>query len=309
MDLGQYPGDYIEYFGDNSFFFKEELEETLQDKGVDYTDDDLEEIFKPFLDPHIRRIVENFERPGSRLKQWSTRSDAEILKYQNALHPFDKRRLHYLRCGQVNIADLDGDPRRFFSVLFEKSRDEIEHFIGEKELILPPNEICRYLYAALRLQIHFSHLLTRHEPEMLDPLKVDHYFMEEVCKLNANEIFFKGVERADSAFLHPYLVKYVILYFDHSFDPSLAWDEVMQEFRWRHQFYRRPPSPTAATMTEKEACLCLCITQEEFCKMDLKQLTRHYRKLAKKAHPDVGGEEKAFVKIKEAYESLMTNKC
>jgi hypothetical protein len=152
-------------------------------------------------------------------------------------------------------------------------------------------------------------LLTRHEPEILDPLKVDHYFLEEVCKLNSDETFFKGVGRADPVSLHPYLIKYVILYFDHTFDPSLAWDEYMQEFRWRRQFYRRPPSSTSATMAEKEACVCLCITQEEFRKMDLKQLTRHYRKLAKRAHPDVGGEEKDFVKIKEAYESLMTKKC
>ena len=306
MDLGRYPGDYIEYFGGNSFYFKEELEETLQDKGATYSTDDLEEIFKPFLDPHIRRIIENFERPKSRLKQWSTCSDQEILKHQLALHSFDKRRLHYLRCGQVNMGNLDGKPLKFFSVLFEKSRDEIENIIGEKEEILRPNEIRRYLYAALRLQTHFSHLLTRHQPEILDPLQLDHHFLEEICKVNSDETFFKGVEFSDHTSLHPYLVKYVILYFDHTFDPGLAWDEYMQEFKWRHQFYRRPAAPI---MAEKEACQYLGITREELGNMDLKQLTRLYRKLAKKAHPDIGGDEKTFIKIKEAYESLSTKKC
>ena len=309
MDLGQYPGDYIEYFGGNSFYFKEELEETLQDRGATYSTDDLEEIFKPFLDPHIRRVIENFERPKSRLQQWGTCSDQEILKHQQALHSFDKSRLHYLRCGQVNIGNLDGQPLKFFSVLFEKSRDEIENIIGEKEQILPPNEIRRYLYAALRLNNYFSNLLTRHQPEILDPLEVDHYFLEEICKINSDETFFKGVDFPDPASLHPYLVKYVILYFDHTFDPGLVWDEYMQEFKWRHQFYRRPATGAGATMAEKEACQCLGITREELRKMDLRQLTRLYRKLAKQSHPDIGGDKKTFIKIKEAYESLSTRKC
>ncbi|MCG6918575.1 MAG: J domain-containing protein [Deltaproteobacteria bacterium] len=309
MDLGRYPGDYIEYFGGNSFYFKEELEETLQDKGATYSTDDLEEIFKPFLDPHIRRIIENFERPKSRLQQWRTCSGQEILKHQRALHSFDKSRLHYLRCGQVNVGNLDEVPLKFFSVLFEKSRDEIENIIDAKEHILHPSEIRRYLYAALRLQTYFSHLLTRHQPEILDPLQVDHHFVEEICKINSDEAFFQGVDFTDPTSLHPYLMKYVILYFDHTFDPGLAWDEYMQEFKWRHQFYRRSSSSGVATMGDKEACQCLGITQEELRNMDLKQLTRHYRKLAKKAHPDIGGDEKSFIKIKEAYESLSTKKC
>jgi hypothetical protein len=309
MDLGQCPGDYIEYFGGNGFYFKEELEDTLQDRGATYSTDELEESFKPFLAPHIRRIIENFERPKSRLKHWSGRSRQEILKHQRLLHPFDKRRLHYLRCGQVNIGNLDGVPLRFLSVLFEKSRDEIEHYIGEREHILRPSEIRRYLYAAFDLQRYFRQLLIRYQPEMLDPLKVDHYFLEEICKLNSEESFFKGVDFTDAASLHPYLVKYVILYFDNAFDPGLMWDEYTQEFRWRHQFYRRPTSSAGSTMANKEACQCLGITQEQLRKMNLEQLTRHYRKIAKSTHPDVGGDEKNFVKIKEAYESLATKKC
>jgi DnaJ-class molecular chaperone len=62
-------------------------------------------------------------------------------------------------------------------------------------------------------------------------------------------------------------------------------------------------------MANKEACQCLGITQEQLRKMNLEQLTRHYRKIAKSTHPDVGGDEKNFVKIKEAYESLATKKC
>ncbi len=308
MDLGSDPGEYIEYFGGNSFYFKEELEEILQHREVEYSTDDLEEIFKPFLDPHIRRILENFERPGSRLKQWHARSGEEILKHQRDLHPFDKRRLHYLRCGRVNIGNLDERPAKFFSILFEKSRDEIEHIIGETERVLRPSEIRRYLYAALHLQPYFRHLLTRHQPEALDPRKVDHYFLEEICMLNSDDTFFKGIDRVDSSLLHPYLVKYVILYFDHAFDPGLVWDEYVQDFRWRHQFYQPPPSSVGTTMTHKQACQCLGITPEDFRNMDRQKLTSCYRKLAKKAHPDMGGDEETFVEIREAYECLLKTK-
>jgi hypothetical protein len=207
------------------------------------------------------------------------------------------------------MGNLDGQPLKLFRVLFEKSRDEIEHVIHGMEQVLRPTEIRRYLYTALHLQIYFRHLLTRHQPEILDPRKVDEYFLMEICRLNDDETFFAGVDHFDLSSLHPYLVKYVILYFDHAFDPGLVWDEHVQDFRWRHQFYRPPPSSVGSTMGEEEACQCLGITPERFLEMDRHELTRCYRKLAKKAHPDVGGDDETFVEIKEAYECLLRRKC
>jgi curved DNA-binding protein CbpA len=50
------------------------------------------------------------------------------------------------------------------------------------------------------------------------------------------------------------------------------------------------------------------ISLEDFKKMDRQRLTRCYRRLAKKTHPDRGGEGDRFVEIKEAYEMLLQMK-
>jgi DnaJ family protein A protein 2 len=42
--------------------------------------------------------------------------------------------------------------------------------------------------------------------------------------------------------------------------------------------------------------------------MDRQKLTRCYRRLAKKTHPDRGGESHRFVEIKAAYEVLLQMK-
>jgi len=308
MDLGPDPGEYIEYPGGNGFYIHETVEEKLRARGTDFSYDDLEAVFIPFLDPHIRRIVERFQTPAASRKRWRDCSDHELLKHHRKLHSFDKRRLHYLRCGRVNIGDVDSKPWKFLNVLLEKSRDEMESFFDRMELELPVQEIRRYLYAALHLQTHFRHLLTRNQPEFLDPVKVEHYFLEDLCRLNRDEGFFRGVEKHDPGKLHPYLVKYLVLYFDHTFDPRLAWDEVVGDFVWRHQFYRKPHSHAGMSPSEREACQRIGLTLAEFQKMDRRELIRHYRRMAKKSHPDTGGDKEAFVHIKAAFECLLRRK-
>jgi len=308
LDLGEDPGAYIVYPGGNSFYIRESLEETLHSRGATYSDEELEDLFMPFLDPYIRRIVERFKRPQKANNRWQRSSPEALMKYQRTLHSFDKRRLHYLRCGRVDIGNLDGRPWRFLNVLLEKSRDEIEHVIEGMEQVLTPDEIRPYLYTALELQTYFPHHPARNQPAALDPEKVDHYFLKVLCWLNRDEKFFRGVVRDGSDALHAYLVKYVILFFDNSFDSGAVWDEYVRDFRWRHQFYRAPPSHMGMTMPEREACHCLGISPDDFPKMRRQDLIRCYRRLAKETHPDRGGDEEHFVKIKEAYECLLTRK-
>jgi hypothetical protein len=308
MDLGPEPGDYIEYPGGNGFFIHESVEEEVRSKTVHFCYDDLEAIFIPFLDPYIRRIVERFQSPASSRKRWGHVSAEELFKHHRQLHSFDKRRLHYLRCGRVNIGDVDAKPWKFLNVLLEKSRDEMECFFDRMEESLPPHELRRYLYTALHLQTHFRHLLTRNQPEFLDPKKVDHYFLEDLCRLNRDETFFRGVKKHDPEKLHPYLVKYLILYFDHTFDPRLAWDEMVGDFVWRHQFYRKPRSTAGMSVSEKDACRRLGISLAGFQKMDRRELIRQFRLMAKRSHPDTGGDQESFLHIKAAYECLMRRK-
>ncbi len=308
MDLGTNPEDFIEYPGGNSFYIGEDLQEALDAKGVEYSDDALEALFIPFLDPEIRRVVEMFERPPRKQGPRETRTAEDLLDRQRALHPFDKRRLHYLRCGRVDIGNLDGRAWKFLNVLMEKSRDEIESMMATMEQQMPPHEIRPYLYTALHLQTYFIHNPVRNTPAGLDPERVDHYFVEDLCRLNVDETFFKGVARDGTDSLHPYLVRYLILYFDNDFDRGTIWDAYVRDFMSRRRFHR-PPALEGMTMSEEEACTCLGISPQEWKAMDRHALTRCYRQLAKETHPDRGGDGQAFVRVKDAYECLLVRKA
>ncbi len=308
MDLGSDPGIYIEYPGGNSFHVKESFLERVQKRAERFSEDELEKLFMPFVDPHIRRIVEQFERPGKPRRPWQSLSSEEVLSRQKRLHSFDKRRLHYLRFGRVQMGDLDRRPWKFLQILSEKSRDEIEAMMDRMELALKPHERRVYVYTAFHLQNHFRHMLTRNHPSSLEPEKVDGFFMDAICNLNRDERFFQGIPPHDHQWLHPYLIKYLILYFDNDFIPGTFWNETVREFMWKHQFYHKPKSKTRFSTSHRSACEMLEITPEEFKKMDREMLIRCYRRLAKKTHPDRGGESRRFVEIKAAYEALLKMK-
>jgi hypothetical protein len=308
MDLGPDPERHIVYPGGNSFYVDESLEERLRAKGSGVESDELEQLFMPFIDPRIRRIVEMFQRPkrgGGRRHQLGR---DELMEAQQTLHPFDKRRLHYLRCGRVDIGNLNARPWKFLNVLLYKSRDELEHLLEEMERDLPPHEIGDYIYTALHMQRHFSHLLTRHQPAALDSEKLDQYLVGDLCRLNRDPAFFKGVGRHDPETLHPYLIKYLILYFDNPFDPQNIWRETVEDFIWKRRFYRPPRSRSPVSMPEEEACRCLGILPENFKRMDRKALLQCYRQRAKETHPDRGGNEGLFIQITKAYECLLNLK-
>jgi len=306
IDLGGNPSEHIEYPGGNGFYFDPAVEEALQKHGVEYSPEELEDVFLPFLDARIRRIVEMFRRSDRKRSPWAGCSSDELWRHQKELHPFDKRRLHYLRCGRVDIGNLEGRPWKFLNVLLGKSRDEIEHVIESMERQLRPQEMRTYLYTAFNLEKFFPGRLTRHHPAALDPEQVDDSFLQEICRLNVDRRFFRGSKPHDGRSLHRHLVKYVILYFDHDFDRRNRWAEIMQEFMRRRQFYgklrSRPP------MASQEACKHIGITVVEFERMSRKELIRLYRARAKKLHPDAGGDHDRFVRLTEAYEALLERK-
>lgn len=308
IDLGTDPGDFIEYPGGNSFHVKESLLKRVRKMAEHFSEDELEKLLMPFLAPHIRRIVERFERPGKSVKPWGALSSDEVLVRQKDLHFFDKRRFHYLRFGRVQMGDLDRRPWRFLQILSEKSRDEIEAMMERMELALAPHERRTYVYTAFHLQNHFQHLYTRNHPSALDPESVDDSFLEDICRLNRDKWFFEGVPPHDHQSLHPYLIKYLILYFDNDFVPGTFWNQYVKDFIWQHQFYQKPKSHRRPSHSRDEACRCLDISPKDFKEMDRRKLTRVYRRLAKKTHPDRGGESKRFVEITAAYETLLKMK-
>ena len=307
LDLGSDPRAYLHYPGGNGFYIDPAVEDALQDQKVRYDAEELEELFRPFLDPHIRSVLDRFSRGGSTVKAKCRSCSAEkLLRLQGQLHSFDKRRLHYLRCGRVNIGDLEGRVWKFLNPLLGKSRDEIEHVFDGMERSLRPHEMCTYLYTSLHLQRHFRNHLTRQHPGALDPEKVDHWFVEELCRLNRDSRFTAGIADHDQNILHPYLVKYAILYFDHDFERHRTWRDYATSFMGGRQYHRRQPSSPA--MPVRDACRVLGISMAEFAAMDREQLARHYRRRAKAVHPDQGGDHEAFVDMSAAYECLLAQK-
>jgi len=305
LDLGLDPGEYIVYPGGNGFYFEPDLEERLLAQGELFTSDDLEHLFLPFLRPEVRRVVESYRhRSGSRDPQDAPSSE-EFAQRQRHLHSFDKRRLHFLRCGRVDIGDLDGRPWGFLKVLMEKSRDEIEHVIEGMERVLRPQEVCSYVFTALHLQTKFPHHPWRNRPAALDQDEVDQWVLAALCDMNTDETFFAGVDRHDGSRLHPYLVKYLVLYFDAETAGGLR-PEDLREILRRQRF--SPPRPAVPRMGVDAACRLFGISRERMVAMERKELVRLYRRKAKELHPDRGGDQESFIRLSEAFTCLVEGK-
>lgn len=305
FDLGADPTQFIHYVGGNGLYFDEAIEERLTELGVTYTTEDLEEIFFPFLQPHIRRIICMFgstESPNAR--RWRKLSTEELAMHHKDLHPFDKRRLHFLRCGRIDMGNLDSRPFKHFNLLLEKSRDEREAIIETMEWELRPREIRTYVYAAFNLQEYFPKSIVRNHPAALNPNRIEEAFLDALCKLNADSFFFRGVSDHNPQFINPYLRKYVIFFFDYEFGRSPGWDEFIRRIISSQEWhaYRRMRSNKNASLAE--ACKLLEITEEKLQTLSIKQITRIYRKRVK----DAGGDHETFIAVTQAYETIMEYK-
>ena len=298
MDLGRNPEAFIEYAGGNGFYFGAALEEKLQACGADYSSEDLERLFLPFLKPHIRRIIENFQTHRTRRNRWGRYSEHELLQKQGQLHLFDKRRMHFLRCGRVDIGDLEGRPWKFLNILLEKSRDEIEHTIEGMENVLRPHEMRSYLFTALHLQACFPHHLLRNHPLALGPGKGRQYFLDALCCLNNDAAYFAGVECLDWTSLHPYLSKYLILYFDSGNGRKC----LAGIPRGIHALAASHGDlPAAKRMDMGAACKVFGMSREEVVRIAPKGSGPVIPKKAKELHPDRGGDKESFIRMTEAF--------
>jgi len=305
LDLGTDPAAHIEFVGGNVFYFNPDMEEQLRAQGADCSTEELEELFLPFLPLRIRRTIESFQaRTGLRTSR-RTCSTQEMAQGQRRLHSFDKRRLHFLRCGRVDIGDLERRPWKFLQVLTEKSRDEIEHVIEGMEGVLRPHEMRPYLFTALHLQARFPHHWLHNHPVALDLEAVDDCFLEALCALNDDAGYFAGVEHGDRSTLHPYLVKYVVLYFDSEFERGLR-PEQFRDFVIRQRFTR--PRVTPHRVALEDACKLFVFRREDLARLSRSQLVRLYRRKAKELHPDHGGDQEGFIRMTEAFTCLMEGK-
>jgi len=300
FDLGRSPWEYIEYPGGNAFYIKEAVCEQLVAAGVEYDLCDLEELFWGFIKKEIRRKIEPFHCRGRRRSRKAAKKNPAGQQVQI----FDRRRMYYLRCGATDQRMIARMPQRYFTVLQNKSRDEIEQYILQLEKSLQPREYKQYVYVIFDLQRYFRASSARAIPQALDQDELDGYFTRDLCSLQRDESFWSGFQKGEG--LHEYLVRYALMFFDYEFDGGSAWDEYLQNFIDSRRFYR-PPSPPANIDTA-EIEEIFGASEENLKAMGKSELTKLFRLKAHELHPDKGGEHESFVRLAAAYKVLLRKK-
>ncbi|MGE5855894.1 MAG: J domain-containing protein, partial [Syntrophaceae bacterium] len=257
FELGPEPEAYIVYPGGNAFYMDEVVEDNIrfsrgsQDcfgevgcRGNDPGVEDLEGIFWPFLRPDIQIKVE----PSPRRERRSACSRSSPAKTAALdAHIFDKRRIHFLRTGRMAPRSLDRLPQSALRGLQCKSRDEIEQGFMVTESVLRPREYKAYVYAIFNLQRFFVQHSGKENPEFLGQDEVDAFFIEEICRLNRDADFWAGMDTGDR--LNDYLIRYLVMYFDHSYAPHSPAADYIWGFMNRHRAYR-PPEAVSVSMQE-----------------------------------------------------------
>lgn len=298
FDLGDDPSRFIIYPGGNGFYIDTAVEDAIADQGIAVSQDDLEPIFMPFLSPHIRRVIDGFDR-----KARST-SPADSCIPVDSFHPFDRNRLHFLKLGQVDPREMGCTLDRFYAGLLHKSRDEIEYDFIAAERILDREELARYTFQIFDLQQHFNERFARSHPEGLDQDKMDRFFVETLCRLNRDGSFWMGSDEESG--LRQHLVRYAVMFFDSSFPSRDLFQDFLRDFMNQHRIHRPPES---VQISLAESAQLLGVTVDVLKKMNCRALTRQYRKLALRHHPDKGGDPETFVRLNAAYDKLLKRKA
>ena len=300
-DLGAHPERYIRYPGGNSYYIDEVIEEALSDAGLTSAADELDDIFWNFLEPEIRWKLEHFRRREIMSRSAKRRSQP---KTRRSYHVFDKRRIYFLKCGQVDQSRVGLLPSKMFRILDNKSRDEIEQTFIEMETILHGTESKSYVYSIFDLQKFFTESFAKSVPHFLNPVKVDDYFLKEICRLNDDPLFWAGMDQSDQ--LHEYLVRYAVMFFDFDYEPRSFMEEYIRRFINSRRDYRPPSQMRSVTLGDASAIFKA--SKDSLEKMGRSDLARLYRRRAQKLHPDKGGDHDTFVKLTEAYHSLLAKK-
>ena len=301
MVLGTDPGQYIIYPGGNAYYIDECVEDTLNDKGVSCKGDRLEEIFWPFIDPRIRRVIESFSRQRSHQHRRINQSGRETAA---DAHVFDKRRIHYLRFGRMDQGNIGRMPPVLLTPVHNRSRDEIEQYFMASENILRPHEIKAYVYVIFNLSRHFSKMTAVSYPQSLDKHQLDAYFLDAICRVNADERLWKGFGVGPS--LNHYLARYAAMFFDYEFGESSQLQDYIKNFMNSRRNFRFPSE--TRTVGWDEASVRLEVNKDVLKKMTRRELTVRYRKMAMHMHPDKGGDHDRFIRLTEAYQDILKRK-
>lgn len=298
VDLGPDPAQYIVYPGGRAYYIDPDLEDRIRDQGTEPDPDNLDDLLWPFVDKDIRHAVGVFR------ERQAPPAAPTAHDNQQPMHLFDKRRVHFLRFGRMDQGPIGRVPAKLFRPIRNRSRDEIEQYFLQAERILKAHERKAYVYVIFDLQRFFSELCAKAMPEALDPEAVDTYFLQELCRLNADEAFWAGMPRQDH--LRPYLVHYLTMYFDLDYGRSNVLENLFNQFRNAHRRHKWPAPKNRVSFTT--ASLIFGVAAGTLKQMNRREFSRLFRQKAMELHPDQGGRPRDFIRLSEAYKSIMQTK-
>lgn len=298
VDLGHDPAEHIVYPGGRSYYIDPDLEDRILERGGHPHPDELDHLLWPFVDQDVRYAVGCFrDRQAPRKPPPSEGADQRV-------HPFDKRRVHFLRFGRMDQGAIGRLPPNLFRPVRNKSRDEIEQYFLQAERILKPHERKAYVYVIFDLQRFFSQLCAKTMPQGLDQEAVDTYFEQEICRLNGDSTFWAGMPMQKR--LRDYLKRYLIMYFDLDYGHSDFLENLFDQFRNAHRRHRWPrPRPEISVA---KASTIFGIAESQLREMTRRELSRLFRRKAMQMHPDQGGRPQDFIRLSEAYKAIMQTK-
>ena len=296
FDLGPCPGAWIDYPGGNAWYLSPDLESRISSLVPTLDREQLEDLFWPFIRPAIRRATRTFRQRAFKKYTPMTRAQKENIAKQ--VHAFDKRRAHFLKFGTMDQGPMVNMPAVIFRQLHNKSRDEIEQLFMDQERVLRKKDLKSYVYTALDLHRFFQGFMAKQMPHALDQDKVEAFFIQELCLLNKE--LFELTSR-----LHEYLIRYAIMFFDHTYGDSVLLDDMVQDFQFRQRNRWFKPPEAARQLPLSRAFKIFNLTAKALASMDKKDLTREFRRLAREHHPDRGGSHDRFVELSNAYQALL----
>lgn len=288
LDLGKNPAGLV-HFERAGIIYAPEVQEGLA--GFDVDLDALDQAFSIFA-------PQGFTPSPSR-KAWKrtvlTGAEKDAIR---AVPAFDRRRVAYLRSGEVNLSRIDEVNPRLFRRLPHQCRDEREHMFRRMEAELPRREIRRYIYAVFNLQRHFMDRAARNMPESLDPARLDEAFLHEFCLLWEDRIFDPHGEARES------LRRYTCMHFDFGFAPDDDFGRIFHEFMNDFRRLRKArPAPSPDMVRE-----LFGLDMADIRRMPRKKFARLFRQKAMSAHPDKGGDHEHFVRLLDAYRRIVATK-
>ncbi len=293
FDLGPHPDRYIRYPGGNAFYVNESVETTVRANGAQPAIHEIEDLLWEFVDPQVRHAVGYFRDRGRHRPLSKPEGDIP--------HPFDQRRMAYLRCGPTASGRIGRVPERLMRPLLGKSRDEREQLFLAMEKQLRAFELKRYVFQVFDLQKEICTFFGRSVPQWIDARRLDDQFEEALCRLHGDGDFWNGMATGEN--LNPYLIRYAIMFFDGDFGPPGILQDMLNQYIDQRRRFQWPESFKKVAL--QEAATLFDLAPETLKQCSRQDLIRHYRRAALRLHPDQGGDPARFVRLTEVYRTLL----